>query len=101
MYQDTSEFASKSHDKQTLECGTGSIESFRQHFGGAVGLGHNHATSAEETVLSPGGTLLSNHEGSSKQTTENQLSYEQLVKEHEAVKRAEPTLVTTLRPYNY
>jgi len=50
MYQDTSEMASATEERAALA--ERSCESF-QYFGGAVGRGHNHGVSAEETVLSP------------------------------------------------
>ena len=60
MYQDTSEFASG--EDKTAGNQSVSMESFQPDFRGAVGHGHNHAISAEETVLlSPEG-LLSNTE---------------------------------------
>ena len=64
MYQDTSEFASG--EDKTADAQSASIESFQPDFRGAVGHGHNHAVSAEETILSPDAALLSNDEGVEK-----------------------------------
>lgn len=99
MYQDTSEFASRLEDEKTAGNGSGSIASFHHN----VGRGHKHGLSGGN------GTDLSHQEYLSMNDVEgkdeDQFSYEQVVGNPDSIsdqdRKGEPTLITTLAPYNY
>ena len=79
----------------------GSIESY-QNFGGAIGQDHNYGISAHETVLSPAVLSREVVEESKLWSAGEKLSLEQVEKEAAGnFISKQPSLVTTLNPYNY